>query len=339
VALGWAVIGTGRVSQQMAAAIGRTSGADLVAVLSRSEEAGAAFAEEYRPGRTYRTLEDMLSDPAVDIVYVASPHALHALQVVSAARAGKHVLCEKPMALDTASCVEMIRECSNNGVELGIGFQHRQHPAHQFMRNLVISGRLGDVVFGDAATQSGGAGVPAWYSDRDLSGRSGILALVGVHRIDLLRYITGAEVAEVSAYVRTPEGLDFDDMVAALLTFDNGAVATVRFGFGAPQGADPIGIYGSSGSVTGIGTTSQWWSDVGGQLTVQLSDGREVKEFAKPDLYSSQVEAFHRAIRGDADGIATGTDGLRAVEIAVAIYESARTHEAVRIDKIREFSD
>ncbi|HEX2773752.1 MAG TPA: Gfo/Idh/MocA family oxidoreductase, partial [Micromonosporaceae bacterium] len=127
----WAFIGTGRVSRQMAEAVGRADGARLHGVLSRRPETAGAFARAHGAATTYASLEAMLADPEVDVVYVASPNGLHREHVVAAAEAGKHVLCEKPMANDPGDCLAMIAACSRAGVRLGIGFQYRQHPAHR----------------------------------------------------------------------------------------------------------------------------------------------------------------------------------------------------------------
>src|SRR3954451_16380688 len=133
----WAFIGAGRVSRQMADAVGRADGAQLKGVLSRRPETAEAFARDHGAATTYASLEALLADPDVDIVYVASPNGLHPQHVVAAAEAGKHVLCEKPMANDAGGCLAMIDACARAGVQLGIGFQYRQHPAHRRVRELV----------------------------------------------------------------------------------------------------------------------------------------------------------------------------------------------------------
>jgi predicted dehydrogenase len=156
----------------------------------------------------------------------------------------------------------------------------------------------------------------------------------GVHRIDLLRFIMDAEVDEVSAFVDTrTEGRLFDDSVTAMLRFDNGVVATIRFAIEAARAGDPVAVYCSEGSITTIETTSQWWVRAGGKVAV-LSQGKEsLKEFEITDLYLEQVESFKRAINGEESQIATGEDGLRAVEIASAIYDSARRRQVVRVGR------
>jgi predicted dehydrogenase len=320
----------------MARAIQSSSNAELAAVVSRSRHRSGEFGDEHGSPPVFGTVDALLEQADVDIVYVASPNTLHACQVVTAARARKHVLCEKPMAADAASCVDMIEACAANGVVLGIGFQYRQHPAHRLMRDTVCSGQLGAGVFADAAVHLAGLATPAWYNDPKLSAGSGVLSMTGVHRIDLLRFVMAAEVDEVSAFVDTrARGRQFDDAVTAMLRFDNGVVATVRFSIDAARAGDPVAIYGSGGNIAGIGTTSQWWSADGGKVVVRVGTDEVVHEFPRADLYLDQVESFTRAIQGDVGCIATGVDGLRAVEISAAIYESAASGHVVRLDRGR----
>lgn len=333
-ALGWAIIGTGRVSDKMAGAIQAADDATLVAVLSRNREKGNTFAAAHGSPAVFQTLDDLLRSDEVDVVYIASPNILHSEQAQQAARSGKHVFCEKPMALDPLSGLDMIHACRDNGVTLGIGFHYRQHPAHQFMRDIFLSGHLGQGVFADASAYLAGLDTPSWYNDPELSAGSGVLSMSGVHRIDLLRFIMDAEVDEVSAFVDTrTEGRLFDDSVTAMLRFDNGVVATIRFAIEAARAGDPVAVYCSEGSITTIETTSQWWVRAGGKVAV-LSQGKEsLKEFEITDLYLEQVESFKRAINGEESQIATGEDGLRAVEIASAIYDSARRRQVVRVGR------
>jgi 1,5-anhydro-D-fructose reductase (1,5-anhydro-D-mannitol-forming) len=335
----WAMIGTGRVNQQMAKGVISAAGSTLLGVNSRDHEKAKLFAKENDVARTYETLDELVSDPDVDVVYIASPNSLHREHVLAAAAAGKHVLCEKPMANDVQSSLDMIEACKANGVELGIAFQYRQHEAHRTVRDLVVSGAIGTPVFADAAVHVPPLPIPAWYSMGDVAG-GGVVPMAGVHRIDLLRFVLNAEIEEISAFVKTREpGRPFEDTVTALLNFDNGTMATIRFALDVISSGDGVAVQGSSGWANAVRTTSQWWADDGGELSVSTSGETTTKVFPSMDLYRSQVEDFNLAVNGEGQFSASALDGLRAVEATLALFESARRGETVRVEHAEVSSD
>lgn len=332
--IGWGIIGTGRISSAMTEAIARSSGASAVAVVSRNPERARDFASAHEIPHAFASLAALLDQKDVDIVYVASPNALHREHTLAAAAARKHVLCEKPMAPDVSSCREMIATCAEYGVRLGIAFQYRQHVAHRKMRDIVASGDLGSLTFADAAVYVPPLeSTPDWYGDPDLSGGGGILPMSGVHRIDLLRFVLGSEVAAVSAFVgRHDPERTFEDSVSALLRFQDGAIATVRFAYGMAQGGDTFTVHGSEASLVGVGTMSQWWGGDGGEITKHAADGSSAERFEASDLYAHQVEAFSRSLDSDEDlaqTMATGKDGLRASAVAAAIIRASDERRTV----------
>src|SRR5579883_3396339 len=141
---GWAIVGTGRfAANRIAPALNRAIGSRLVAVISRERERAEAFAAEHGARKAYDDLDAAMRDPDVAYVWVATPHSLHLEPVLAAARAGKHVLCEKPLATSRGDAREMIRACARANVRLGTGFHLRHHPLHREARRLVAEGELG----------------------------------------------------------------------------------------------------------------------------------------------------------------------------------------------------
>lgn len=325
------MIGSGRVSEQMATAIENSPSSSLMGVFSRKPEKALSFLEAHGGGQVYSDLKELLADDAVDIVYVASPNNYHKEHVLAAAAAGKHVLCEKPMANDRQSCVEMIEGCRDGKVLLGIGFQYRQHSAHRKIKELVSQNKLGDVIFADAAVHLPPMAIPSWYGDPSIAG-GGVLPMSGVHRLDLLRYVIGSEVTQVSAFTdtRLPNG-KFEDVVSAMLRFENGAIATVRFTMEAQSNGEGISINARKGWAVARGTTSQWWGAKSGELEFSIDGDITSSGIEGEDLYQSQVQEFEGAIHGENAFSATGMDGLRAVDITLAIHESSSTGKVVII--------
>jgi 1,5-anhydro-D-fructose reductase (1,5-anhydro-D-mannitol-forming) len=329
---GWAIVATGRVSNHTARAVRGVAGVRLAAVMSRDLQRAREFADRHGAERGYDSLDGLLAHPGVDVVYVATPNGLHCEQVVAAAAAGKHILCEKPMALDAGECHRMIDACASAGVHLGTAFHYRHHPAHARMRDVIRSGAVGVPVFADASVHvaTAAATAPPWYSDPRLSG-GGVLPMTGVHRLDLLRYLLGQEVVEVSAMMATRNPRrPFEDTVAVLLQFNGGTMATVRMALGATPASDPVAVYGTEGWVAGSRTMSSSYPADGGTLSSVLSGLEATERFEPPDLYADQVAAFDRTVRTGAPLVASGVDGLRGVELAAAVYAAARTSRVVR---------
>jgi 1,5-anhydro-D-fructose reductase (1,5-anhydro-D-mannitol-forming) len=325
----WAVIGTGRVSNVMVPAMQAVRGTLVAAIVSRSQARADAFAAAHGIEASYGSVEEMLRSPTVDAVYIGSPNGLHAPHAMAAAAAGKHVLCEKPMAPTVSDCHRMIEACQKHGVKLGIGFQYRQYPAQQKAREMVARGDLGRVLFADIKVEVPTHEIPEWYSDPEMAG-GGVTSLAGVHRIDLLRYLTGAEVQEVCAFIRKTPGSQFEEAVVAILGFANGAHGTLHFGLHIPHGTNRVEVHGSAGSLS-ADTNSPWWGDYNPELLVHHAGGTTRHEFPKIDAYQSQIESFNRCLTEGGEPLATGMDGLRAARISLALFESDRLGKAVEV--------
>ena len=327
----WALVGTGRVSEQMAAAINKSADAKLLAVFSPTKANREKFAAKYKVPNIYDSLEDMLANPEVEIIYIASPNNLHEAHVLMAAAAGKQILCEKPLANDLAAAKRMIEYANVAGIKFGVGFQYRQHPAHKKIRELVRSGELGEVVFADSAVHLPPMPYPSWYSDQEIAG-GGVLPMTGVHRLDLLRYVLSAEATEVSAFVEHRDSaLPFEDTVIAMLKFDSGVSATVRFAMNASSSGEGISVNGRSGWAVAKDTTSQWWSNKPSSIEFQSTTENKSETYAEPDFYQLQVEDFNDWIAGKTEFACLALDGLKAIEVTLAIRESSLQNHPVKI--------
>jgi len=144
--IGWGIIGLGSLAkEQFGPALSSDPKSKLVAVCDVTMELAESFAASYGVERAYDSLEKMLKDPELDVLLIATPNNFHAEQTIQAAEAGKHVLCEKPMALTVPDCERMIEACKKNKVKLAVDFQNRFHPAHVEARRLIEAGMIGEI--------------------------------------------------------------------------------------------------------------------------------------------------------------------------------------------------
>ena len=322
-ALKWGVLGAGSVAQRRAMpAINKAKDAELRALLSRDAARAQCLATEHGAQAYYTTAEELLSDETLDAIYVSTPVYLHCEQVVEAAERGFHVLCDKPMAMDTGECQRMIDACEANGVHLQICFLFRFHSCFQGIKSWVDEGRLGGIVQGRVPFLKPFLIRPgAWRGNPDQGGGGSLMDL-GSHGVDLLRYILG-EVSQVSAFCNTVfRGYDVEETGMIMMRFENGAQGFVDTSFSAAGCDLVIEIYGTDGWV--------WvYNDEGWKIKLSANGESQIIDSPYEDLYQFQFEHFARCVTEGEQPIVTGLDGLRTNAILAAAYESDRTGEAI----------
>lgn len=343
-ALGWAIISTGlHPEHKIAPAITAASDSELVAVYSRDRSRAEEFAQRHGASAAYDSLDDLLQDSRVDAVFVSSPNALHAAQTIQAAQAGKQVLSEKPMATTLADSVAMIQASRKAGVKLGVGFNLRQHPGHIKAKQLIAQGALGRVTLAQGQWGFGvrGQGPPPprtglrqWWDQPELIGDASTMMGTGVHVVDILRFMLGQEVTEVAAITdgQTSEQ-PLEQLAAISLLFSGGTIGTVCCGRVLPDSKNDFNIYGSDGRISGRATL---WEAQQGRVEIVSETVSHIGVCPSDFLgnYTAEIEDFQRAIESDTEPAATGVDGLRLVEVTLAMIESARTGRTVKIQPV-----
>ena len=344
-AIGWAFIGTGNYpNSRVAPAAALAEDTTIIAAYSRDQQRADEFANNHGALAAYTSVEELLADSRVDVVFIASPNHLHASYAQMAAKAGKHILVEKPMATTVDDCVDMVKVCNANGVKLGVGFQLRFHPGHIEASRLVREGDLGDVTLVQGLLGSGvrgevrrelRTGLREWWETPDLVGNSRSMIGTGVHCVDDLEFILGQTVVEVAAITdgQTAEA-PLENMVSLSLRFSGGAIGTMCCGNRMPDAINDVTVYGSNGRVLlknasgpALGGTLQVTSE-----TVNSEVSYEPDPLALPKW---QIEGFNGAITRDEEPAASGLDGLRSVQITQAMIESAKTRRTVSVEPIR----
>ena len=344
-ALGWAIVSPGHYPEvTFAPSIRAAEDAELVAICSRDMGRAEAFAERHGASAAYDSLEELVKDPRVDVVFIASPNHLHASYTKVAAQAGKHVLVEKPMALTAKDAADMVRVCRAKGVKLGLGFESVHHPAMKEARRLVKDGVVGTASLVQAQYGGGIRGVvspPArsgglndWWSTPEMVGGASAMMALGVHAVNALRFILGQEVVVVTAMTdgHVTEN-PLEGLATLLLRFEGGPIGMVVCGRRTPDLKAGVVIYGSDGRIVLEDTTGP---HIQGTLEVVSESVNATEEYEHDPLGTvrGQVEAFCRSVRQDTEPSSSGVDGLRVVEVTTAMIESATTGRTVRVEPI-----
>jgi predicted dehydrogenase len=331
-AVNWGIIGAGDIARkQTAPAINKARNAELVAVMRRTMQQAQEFAHEFGAARAYDSTEALLADPDVDAVCIATPTYLHARQTIAAAKAGKHILVEKPMAMSTAECRIMIETCERQGVHLMVCYYQRFNARHQKTRELVEAGAIGQVTMAQARQAFPyPPEAENWRQVPNLGG-GGALMDVGVHCIDTLRYILG-KVKAVTALVDTlAYDYKVDDTATLLLHFQNGVQAVVSAAFSVPEtdveSLNTLEVCGTGGR---IWTSPIHSKDSQGVLRLIKPAGEQQFSFEQ-STHVTLIEAFGRSIEGHEPVPVAGSEGLRGLAIVEAAYKSARTGQTVPI--------
>jgi myo-inositol 2-dehydrogenase/D-chiro-inositol 1-dehydrogenase/scyllo-inositol 2-dehydrogenase (NAD+) len=336
---GICVIGTGRAGLIHARNFARVvPGARLAALVDTQAEALAAAGRELGVERLHADYRQALADPEVRAVVVVTPTKFHRDIVVAAARAGKHILCEKPMAMTVEECQAMNRAVEENGVVLQLGFMRRFDAGFQAAREAIDRGDIGPVVQVKSLTHGPSVPQPWMY---DLKASNGPLAEVNSHDIDTLRWYTGSDFQEVYAVAgnyRCPEARerfpDFYDNVSLVARFRNGLQGFIG-------GAVAVG-YGYDSRVEVLGTKGILF--VGRQehnATLTCTpEGRMVRPFVKSwrnlfmEAYAEEDREFALAVAEGRPARVTGRDGMMAVQVVEAGNRSIREGRPVSLPEI-----
>ncbi len=338
-ALGWGVLGAGGIADRRMIPEGLVPSdmCRLEMVMDASPERAEAVGRKHGVPYT-SSVEEILANPAVDVVYIATPTFVHKEQAIAAAQAGKHVLVEKPLGLNLAEGQAVLDACDAAGVKCASGYLMRFHGAHLEVRRLIEAGELGEITFGRAQLTCWYPDMPgAWRQEWRLGG-GGALVDMGTHCLDLLEWL----IAPIDRVAALSDTLTFDyeveDSATVLVHFANGAHGVVDANFNVPDDAaqNVLEIRGTKGAIYADHTIGQ---DAGGTLRVYVPGGvagynaAQVREgqdigvtvpFERINMYRAEAEAFVRAIESGSEPPVSGRVGLRALEITLRAYEAAR---------------
>ncbi|MEO9591936.1 Gfo/Idh/MocA family protein [Rhodopirellula bahusiensis] len=313
----WGLIGTGDIAhKRVAAAIQSDSRSELVAVCRRSERELHQFANQHNVPHRFTDSQQLIESPEVDVVYIATPVDCHCPQTIAAANAGKHVLVEKPMAIDPEQCQRMIEACERAGVTLGVAYYRRFYPAVERIKQLIESGALGRVL--SIACVTGNPNrfpVDDWRVITDRGG-GGPLMDIGSHRLDLFLYLFG-EVQTVQSSVIDSPDFEAEQVATLLMQFKNGVHGVLQTYFGTVNTPDRLEVIGTAGRVT--------IEDLnGGELNWFHSEG--VTQESHPpaeNLHAPLIEDFTLSLEQKRDPKINGSRGKQTNDIIELAYKNA----------------
>jgi 1,5-anhydro-D-fructose reductase (1,5-anhydro-D-mannitol-forming) len=315
--LRWGMIGSsGWADHTFAPAVARASGNRLVAVLGSNAKGAQAFAARHDIDAAYTDLPSLLAHPGLDAVWVATPPDLHRGHAIAALKAGKHVLCEKPMAVTVADCRAMTRAAEQHGRVLRIGFNNRAHPLLQKLAAALAKGRYGAAL--EARVQvyhPYPSAPPKWRQNQQRSGGWAIGDL-GTHLLDVLRWFMHADAVTASGVLSNRcWNFKTDDHAAVSVRFKNGAIGHITACTGAAGGAPRVEFYGSKGYFVLRGGLF----GMPGELESGFK-GRPATTVPVPgfDTYGGEVAQFAQAVRGKTCALASAADGVANITLVAA---------------------
>ena len=345
----WGVIGCGGIAARRTIPEFKkmASNAELVSVMDISAERARAVAQQFGIAHWCSTEKELLKQP-VDAVYIATPQNMHTCQVIQSAKAGKHVLCEKPVAVSIREVDRMEAACRKAGVKFMLGFCMRNNVYHKKARELVQSGSLGQMVMGRAQLTCWYPPVPgAWRQDIAIS-HGGALIDMGTHCLDILEWIMDTRIVEVTGFqdLRTHKyPTPIEDTSTILARFGNGAHGIIDNYFNIPDAAaqNSLELYGTKGTLIGQGTigqdpTGKMFSILQAQETGYNANQVRNVEAQRQEyrlegigLYGQMIDIFSRCIMDNTPPPVTLADGRHSVAVVLAIYEAIRKRKVVKV--------
>jgi 1,5-anhydro-D-fructose reductase (1,5-anhydro-D-mannitol-forming) len=330
-ALRWGLIGASTIAREwMIGAIRAQAGNEVVAVMSSDPVRAKQYAEANNIRTAYDSVDALLADPQVDAVYISTTNELHKVQTLAAAGAGKHVLCEKPLALNLADARQMVAACSTAGVVMGTNHHLRNAATHRKIRELIQSGAIGKPLFGRVFHA---VYLPphlqGWRLNKPTAG-GGVILDITVHDADTLRFLLGAEPVEAVALAQQANlaSGELEDGVMAVLRFGNDTLVQLHDAFTVKHAGTGVEIHGTDGSIVARDVMTQRPI---GQVVLRDASGEREIPVTHENLYARSLAAFNAAVSGEGKPAATGEDGVRSLATALAVLESTRTGQRVAI--------
>lgn len=326
----WGIAGASQIARSWVAnAIKANKSGALVSLLSRDRARGESFAADFSISKVETDLQRFVNDPSITAIYVSTSNDRHAETVVAAAKAGKHVLCEKPLSLSLQEAVRMAETCDQAGVILGTNHHMRTSATHGAIRRLVQEGKVGKVL---AARVMYCEYLPeelqTWRTSDLATG--GVIYDLTTHNIDILRFVLGLEPLEAmsmkAASLIGRNGVE--DQTQSIVRFAGEVLAYLHESYAFAHHETALEVHGSEGAIYGRGIMDE--APVG---HVYIRRGKHMEEVPveHANLYEGAIAKFNAAVLNGGQPAATGWDGVRSLAAALSVKQSAESGKAVSI--------
>ena len=317
----WALIGASTIARQYMIGAIRAERGQIVRVLSASPERARNFAAENQIPTSGGDLSEVLGDPDVDAVYISTTNEKHLPQALAAVEAGKHVLCEKPLALTLDDAVAMVRAAQDAGLVFATNHHLRCSGSHRAVRALIASGRIGRVL---SLRLFHAVHLPphlqGWRINSPDAG-GGVIPDITVHDADVARFLLGEDPISVVAQMASSGlGEGVEDSAMSVWTMPSGAMVMSHESFTHPYAGSGLEVHGTQGSIFAKDVMTQ---NPVGSIELVTASGREAIGFERHDLYQESIRRFHAAVAGDGEPAATGSDGVKSLAVALAVRDAA----------------
>lgn len=327
----WGLIGASTIAHEWVIDAIRATGGEIVSVMSTSAERGAKYAADHGIAKSVTSLSEIVGDPDIDAVYISTTNELHRDQAIAAAKAGKHILCEKPLAVSLEDAHAMVHAARAAGVVMATNHHLRGAGTHRAMREAIAAGRIGKPL---AARVFHAVYLPphlqGWRLDRPDAG-GGVILDITVHDTDALRFVLGDDPVEAIAFSQAggmaKEGLE--DAVMGAVRFKSGVIAQFHDGFTTKYAETGFEVHGTDGSLVARNCMSQ---KPVGTVTLRNADGETELTIERANLYENTLRDFHAAIAGNGKPLCSAEDGIWSLATGLAVMAAAKSGTATKIE-------
>lgn len=326
----WGLIGASNIAANHMIGAIRGAGGDIRSVLSADADRARAYAAEHGIAKGYADLDAMLAADDLDAVYISTTNEKHFPQAMSAIAAGKHVLCEKPLAMSVADAVTMVRAAEAAGLVFGTNHHLRNAGTHLAIRDAVAAGRIGDVL---SVRVFHAVYLPpvlqGWRLDNPAAG-GGVIPDIVVHDADTVRFHLGEDPVDVVAIDGVSGlGKGVEDSCMSVWTMPSGAMVMAHESFTHAHARTGLEIYGTKGAIVARNVMTQ--APVG-EILLRSDAGEAALPYSDHNLYLRSLNLFHAAIQGQGRPAADGIDGIKSLAVAAAVAKAAKTGQRTTVD-------
>jgi 1,5-anhydro-D-fructose reductase (1,5-anhydro-D-mannitol-forming) len=319
----WGLIGASTIAAEHMIGALRAAGEDVAVVVSSTEARADAFARQHGIPLGTSALAKVMQDATIKAVYISSTNEKHHAQAMAAIAAGKHVLCEKPLAMTVAEAAEMVRAAEAAGITFATNHHLRCSGSHRTVRDLIRAGRVGRVlslrIFHAVHLPPN---LQGWRIN-DPSAGGGVIPDITVHDADVARFLLGEDPVSVVAQMgASGMGQGVEDSAMSVWTMPSGAMVQSHESFTHPFAGSGLEVHGDKGSIFARGVMTQLPV---GEIELVTAKGREAVPFPAHNLYLQGVSDFLAAVAGTGRPAASGADGIASLAVALSVRDAART--------------